>query len=866
MVLAAGGETLWHANSAAAAPRVKNFPIVGTAPLASIGAARSTASSVLTTPDFKPLVFVPLEPRPGGGSPLELDTDGGVHINADGDVVATFIDNGDSNIYFWRDSGLSNGTSTLAGWQGPLKDEYGTAIVGSASGINAATDIGICGTHDVSGTDTAFYYEFDNLDDREGTLYDIGSGYGFDISENGVVVGTSLTGISVAWSDTIGSPVPLPPLTTGGNTGAYGVDPDSSGYPHIVGASEDVDSYVQAVSWYKDTSWHAVALSSLGTVAQYSKAADINADLHAIGSTYQTSDGSVLYSHLWVYSSGPSWTQEDISDVGMATAINNQTYPEVVGYDPDTPLSAKLWVATDLAHSTFDGVTLDLADMTIGLPDDLLDLQPTDINDAGEIVGMAKIDAETDYWIPFKIVPYDTNNNGEPDYRDIIQDPTNYPDTSPANWLIDKSETLRVGMYAAGFNPENTLADQVELIQAVRLHLDSDDIAYVAHNTGGACEGMGDALEAWRQSEDQKEIIAMIRVKYTNTHYDYIPTGQDKEDYLDDLFCFAYRYAKDIDFIQFGNEISGGPGECWIDTTGCTDSGLGSHHGTCLPQAWDDVLAWMEVQIAVARMGSALGGRPLRFITPAATRWSVLIGKDGDLSNSPDFDDPVDFNPDREAYNIKRLIDFGNEQQAWIDLHLHYDIDGDLEEAISAFVAPPDNTWEVPHFKTCMEWSPVPTDQWAEQNSDEFVKYFWEEDGDPAAQWDSFVYDWGEDDVNGGLGRTGFPNFSTDLTEMESAGFLHAMYGEFDQGDVPWQDNGEIDPPGPPLPEKWDLTVLRANEVLAQSVRIADTTYLFTELKSDLKTEILGGGFKINGFAPHDSAPTTSCEYIPRPR
>lgn len=127
-------------------------------------------------------------------------------------------------------------------------------------------------------------------------------------------------------------------------------------------------------------------------------------------------------------------------------------------------------------------------------------------------------------------------------------------------------------------------------------------------------------------------------------------------------------------------------------------------------------------------------------------------------------------------------------------------------------------------------------------------------------QWDSFVYDWGENEL-----RASFPNFTNDLTELDSAEFLHATYGEFDQGVVPWQDNGMGEEPGPPLPDRWDLTVLRANEVLAQSVRIADTTYLFTELKSDLKSEILGGGFKINDFAPHGSAPTSSCEYIPRP-
>ncbi len=850
MVLAAGGETLWHVNSAAAAPPRGTVSLASTVSMLAAASTTATESNLLIpAPMFKPFVFVPLQPLALAGS-LTLDETAGVHMNADGDVVATFIDDGDDNIYFWRDSGLSNGTSTLAGWQGPLKDEYGTAIVGCATGINNAEDIGICGTRDVSGTDTAFYYEFDNPDDREGTVYDIGAGYAYDVNENGVVVGASASGVPVAWSSSFET-VPLPPLHTGGGTAAFGVDPDSTTNPYIAGTSEDAD-YLQAVVWYYASGWNVVDLSGLTTDTQYAHAVDTNGSGHIIGSTFTTSTGAVVDSSLWVYSSGPSWTQEELSSTWMASAINNETLPEVVGYVPGS-VSAYLWVAEDLSHSTFDRTEFYLTDTVVGLPDDLLEFRPTDINDDGEIVGVAKIDAETDYWIPFKIVPYDTNNNGVPDYRDIIHDPTNYPDTTGADWLIDKSEEMRVGLYATGPDGVDSKAAEVTQMQIVRLHIHEEDLDNIVNNSAACATqnaNLADWMEGGAEGAGPREILATIRCNDpAQSGHDRIyteSTSPTKDEYLDNLFAFAYRYAYSIDYIQIGNEIFGGAGDYYLyGISGCSNTDIGNLYGACFAAACAEVAAWIEEQVEVVRMASALAGRPLRIVSPAFTSLNALSGQNADLRNPG-----LTTDAERAGLAIKTIVDLANKHQLWTDIHLHYRTDTQLEDALYALDNPGEYSFDEPDYWACTEWSPTPLETWLQANSEEFGKYFSSNEA-PAVDWDDFVYGWGTS--GGGLARDPFPDFERDLDEMISYNLLMACYGEF------WQGDDET-----PSPDVFYLTVVRASQVHPDGAWIDDPTNLWTKIRGDLQND--ADGVLIDDFDPHPTTPTVDCGVIvPRP-
>ncbi|MCL4197343.1 MAG: hypothetical protein KJZ69_07595 [Phycisphaerales bacterium] len=136
--------------------------------------------------------------------------------------------------------------------------------------------------------------------------------------------------------------------------------------------------------------------------------------------------------------------------------------------------------------------------------------------------------------------------------------------------------------------------------------------------------------------------------------------------------------------------------------------------------------------------------------------------------------------------------------------------------------------------------------------------YFWTNEGPPTDLWDTFVYNWGEDDQNGGLGRTPFPDFDRDLAEMESYGLLHACYGEFQQGIVPKEGN-----PLRPVPDEFDLTVVRANAVRPHEDWIADYTNLFTTIRGDLEEE--NTAYLIPSFTPHPNAPYDECDCVPRP-
>src|SRR5690606_5611664 len=70
---------------------------------------------------------------------------------------------------------------------------------------------------------------------------------------------------------------------------------------------------------------------------------------------------------------------------------------------------------------------------------------------------------------------------------------------------------------------------------------------------------------------EKKEIIAMIRSQdTTDSGRDVLPSNPSA--WLSDLALFAERYARCIDYIQFGNEFFSGPGQYYLDSgdLGCS--------------------------------------------------------------------------------------------------------------------------------------------------------------------------------------------------------------------------------------------------------------------------------------------------------
>lgn len=835
MVLAVGGETLWHVQSALAASSRGGAQFTTAAALAG-------RRALFTTPDFKPFALVPLAP-PSGWSVVEGTQ---VRMNESGNLVATFEDgSGNKRMFVWWDEGHDDGSTVTGGWQGPIKDASNNPIVMDsfgATGINSSDEI--CGTLD-DGDPIAFFFEFTDLEALKGSVSSIGTGYATDTNDAGLVVGTSIGGVPVAWSQAYLNPVPLTPLSGSAGTAAHGVQPDGGLSPFIAGQSQDGDAVVQGVVWYSSSGWQVVDLTGLDHQDDaIGIATAVNNLGHVVGASRDDTTFDVIETLLWTYSSG-SWTSHviDSSHSDFVPNAISDDNSEVVG-------SHFLWVPTNL--SSGQGDVLDLLEMTIGVPDDCTGLLAWDINAAGEVCGVMELDDEDTPYLPFKIVPFDTDNNGTPDYREIAADPSPYILDGDGNWLLDESEDMRVGLYATSNDGVDSKALEVLYTQVVRLHIHEPMLDSIV-NTPSTCENQQDYLEEWMEGGSNgqpKEIMATIRCDDSQQDgYDRIytaSTSPTKEEFLDNLFAFAYRYAYSIDYIQLGNEIFSGPGEYYMyDLSGCDDGPVSELEGACYSEAWADMSEWIEEQVEVVRMGSALAGRPLRIISPSFTAGYAITGQNQDLR-----DPGLDALDEKAAFAIDSIVDLANKHQMWTDMHLHYRTNTQLEDALDALNDPGQYSFTKPDFQTCTEWSPIPRESWVDDNSAEYAKYFISTTP-PADVWDDFVVAWGTDEDE--LNRDPFPDFESDLTNMESYGLLMACYGEF------WQGSNAPDPP-----TAFDLTVVRANQVIADPDWIDDYTNLWTHLRTDLQGA--ADDVFISGFDPHPTTPTVDCDtVVPRP-
>ncbi len=844
---------MWHAHAIASEGRWA-APAIGVEAAAAaesaVVAAREEVES-MTTPIFKPFVFVEL-PLPDGYTLVE---GAGVHMNDDGVVVATMNDGDDNYGFIWRDELYADG------WQGPI-EAGSTPIVLDDAGLAEINDeLEICGTRINSGA-KAFFLALTDV--YEGTLTQIGSGYAQDLNNLGIVVGTAVGGGPVGWWDIVGSPFPLPALPGGDATAANGVTPNTNlSSSLIVGQSKDSSSKYQAVVWYNDSGWQVVDLTGI-TGSNVGFAIDVN-DYGVIIGGVLTS-GSISDTIHWYYDEiGDEWVgvSLDVSPLFVPEAINDEDYPEVVG-------GQYLWVAESVSAGT--GTQLDMASMSLGVPENLINMRLTDINNAGEIVGVGQL-GSSGPWAAFKLVPYDVNNNGEPDYREILD---GVEDDANENWLIDWAESvytgsgyegMRVGLHSpnAASSPEGSI-DPAQIVRLgvnvgphgiSRSSLIEDEMwieDIVDPSSGCDCETMFNAVTAWGTGEGRanssltSEVLIRVHSMMAGETFDDYETlpdpsaPEDREEALADLKNFAYRFARCIDFLQWGNESFGGARQyvfrgdefnsaCDFTTGTKAFSQLSD---TCKQEAIELILAWQKDLMWAALEGSALAGRPLRMTSAGVFSSSVRNGYGENNAG---------------RYFVTRLSEWSNENQVYLSLHNHYQTVADATDAIkklvglSPYTSPP---WDVPNWRISTEVSAIADfdhDWWTDTNNarkKEFARYFFSDDGDPTESYEDFVTGWLTDQGGQWLGNGA--RLDTVFDTYAQGGFAGICWAA-----LQWQTGSSWQDLSPYL-----IGGLRAVQVRSGAFfESTNQSNRFSPLKTDYEDENAGGKYNISGFEPH---------------
>ncbi|MBL1216152.1 MAG: hypothetical protein D8M59_01505 [Planctomycetes bacterium] len=491
------------------------------------------------------------------------------------------------------------------------------------------------------------------------------------------------------------------------------------------------------------------------------------------------------------YASGWSITNEDIEEI-------------LISFDDETS-GAFIWK---------DGAAYDLDALTLKFTKDPLDSM-------GEIPAIHHAYSMSDRMVigasflptsaapepmPCIIVPYDTDNNGVPDFREILE--SSALDANGRMWLLDQSEQLRVGLHAPPVNPNtNDLNNQdqakslLEYVRTVRFLLDQNDLT-----DPDLCNTWTQHFALWGNYElldTPKDFGSEILLVHRSRHpaepgienADYIPpdTSNDPDEVLHDdvlrnLFDASLEFAYCIDYIQLGNEMFGRsdgnppPGAYYFDE-GTLDCDLpqwgylGDLEGDCLDSALDMMLYWLGECTRASVYGSAIGGRPLRIYTPALTLGQTFHAIEGNVGGP--YGGPAN-EPNSVMNALEQLIRFANQYQAIIDQHTRY-VDYSWVGAVWSALL--NGTFgELPDQFGTLETAPHPTQQWKLDHIGDFIKYY-DGDydcsaggvGDPAYDWNLFLLlDW-EPQFENGFQIADVFNLHNNV------GALHALYGPYMQ-------------------------------------------------------------------------------------
>ncbi|GEM_PF-1883038 len=610
--------------------------------------------------------------------------------------------------------------------------------------------------------------------------------------------------LPVGWLSVFTGFVELPPLPTDTATAARGISNTSSnGYPLIVGNSESGPQQIQRpVAWTYDDQENEFTAHILDATnyADDDVPYIVNDNGWIVGSTNSSSPYDYL---LWTPNGSNTWTRWELNESsGDAKAVGLNASNEIVA---DKTLFAMEEGTMLTSYSLLDMV--DLPTVAYATPE----WYPTGnlafraINDNGWIVGKGvRTDGTNSTPVVILLVPYDLNNNGEPDYREIIADPDGQDANS--NWVLDWGELFRSGAYGAG-HPGNSYVDEMENVQVVRLHFNQFQISSTLTNgtlldTETFIEMInGYGYTPHATQENQREIVLMLRSAMPSEwedeehfpegydayspDYDYIPpvsargNERTRDEILADYRTAGYWLAHNVDYIQIGNEIYGGAGQYYIHPD---DVGASWENGKLIStieleyadEACAAVFGWIEAQARAFQEGSAMAGRPVRIIGPALTA--------GLLRDASEADDSTD---GRDAIMVAGAFAHTNVYADMADVHLHHEVVTDVTGAITTAVdfLSDETNWLVdeglaPTLVCCTEWGPFASSAWLSGHSTQAKKYY--EDwpaGDPPTNTDYLNYlqtAWLGDTTNGPGEDMGADAM---FEKMTDANFVLACYG-----------------------------------------------------------------------------------------
>jgi len=519
----------------------------------------------------------------------------------------------------------------------------------------------------------------------------------------------------------------------------------------------------------------------------------------------ETSTG-MKYPALWEDSGSSFWwfVSPTMMTSCVATGINS--YGEIVYTRDNDATGAGLWKRVDGTNYGYPLQSLVLL-VDFDPEDDALIHSAHAINDNGWIAGSYKPDGMSSVPMPLLCVPYNVNNNYYdpdpdeypylpiPDYREIIEEggPGNTENDENygggREWLLDECEVMRSGMNDVGFDGSTMSTGKsiihIDKAQIIRQLWKDDHIGtfYISDGEDDVnCHQGAPFLEYWGLGEwwrgyfegsaVWKEIvITYMHPDPEDMDFDRIPSESGdytREDFLRNLRDMAYGVTLCIDYIQFGNEHWNGDQRLRLydicEGGPYTLEEIYDDHNECFDEALGDVKSWYLDQIREARIGSALGGRPLRLFTSA-------VGRDVDL----------------EAYQVvggarawmKFLIeDIANPYEVAIDHHLHYQEVLEVSDRIDIVQSVGHSYWDAPVTTGALEWGPVPDtvdpQGWYANNFENFEDYYLDGDDAPTEwTWNEFVRYWEDEQFS----PTGFDFYGV-LLDISEAEYLCACYGE----------------------------------------------------------------------------------------
>ncbi len=617
-----------------------------------------------------------------------------------------------------------------------------------------------------------------------------------------------------------------------------------------------------------------------------SKALAINKQDGVVGYGLKTTGGNPPTTEsraIYWFLQGGNWVAQPLwasnpdpvdSAVSGITNIDSNGAVDIVG-DYSSNINKGVFVVTaDTVNSTYKSYMLDpggtqnhpsLVMFPLAFGNKAKTWTANGINNTSAIAGSYKQDknkfGSSAVIHPCLYVPNDFDNNGLPDFREKLWSEMNNSDYDlDDNWLLDSVEHIRVGLFGAGSDGAGSRTEYITNVQVVRLMGYDQQMLdnIVIDNPVGKCAERAGWLDRWGHVK-QKEVILNVRTKDPNTNNNYNTDGQfdilldstanngiQKDTNLDDIRIFAFRFARVIDGMQFGNEMYTGPGRYYFHDGDLPSNYTGDINDIGSFRDYEEarlaIFAQLSVQGEAARIGSALAGRPLRIFSPAVSAGMTKTGYCGSVASLGGPYSPF-ADPDKSATAVSALVDFANDNRLIFDQHTNYTSLDDLKETVDkirgSFVDPSCTTqdpWGTgPDFVASLENGPMPTDGWWTDTRQGQAAYFYNNNCPEGSDgWVNFVNVWKDESLqNGGLGGS-FPLHDV-FQHISSNQFMYLCVNTLQQGP---NSSGAL--------SRTELGMLRAQKVGDYCV---NDPFNFMPIATVYQTDATT--FQIDNFDPH---------------